>query len=107
MPDHIADDLRSGRTLLLDGATGTELARRGLSIEILEWSARALWEHPQVIRGIHQDYVREGADIITTNTFRTHARNLRHTDHAGQAGELTRLAVELARRAAGSRSAIQ
>ena len=61
----IADLLRSGRALLLDGATGTELTRRGLSIDTPEWSARALWEHPHDICSIHREYVSVGADIIT------------------------------------------
>lgn len=104
MPDNIVDRLAAGRIVLLDGATGTELARRGLSIETAEWSARALWEHPETIRAIHENYVNAGAEIITANTFRTHARNLQRTGHAGEAAELTRRAVELARRAAGNRA---
>ena len=103
MPDPVTNHLHPEKTLLLDGATGTELTRRGLSIDTPEWSARALWEHPEIIHSIHREYVDAGADIITANTFRTHARNLERTEYARQESELTRLAVELAREAAGSR----
>lgn len=101
MPASITDSLKSGQVLLLDGATGTELSRRGVSIDRPEWSASALWEHAQLVSTIHQDYVASGADIITANTFRTHARNLRHTEYSGRSAELIRRAVELARQAAG------
>ena len=83
--------------LVLDGATGTEIERRGIPTTLPLWSAGALQTHPDVVREIHLDYVRAGADIITTNTFRTHARNV---GDPAQARELTSLAVELARDAA-------
>lgn len=104
MTGSIVDRLESGNVLLLDGATGTELARRGLSTDAPEWSARALWEHPRAVYSVHQRYVDAGADVITANTFRTHSRSLRHCNRAGGAGDLTRLAVELARQAAGRRA---
>ena len=78
--------LASGRVLLLDGATGTELQRRGVDTGLPLWSARALIEAPEVLTAIHADYVAAGADIITTNTFRTHRRTL---TRAGM-GERTR-----------------
>jgi S-methylmethionine-dependent homocysteine/selenocysteine methylase len=53
-----------------------------------------------VIRAIHADYVAAGAEIITANTFRTHARSLARAGCADRAAELTRRAVALARDAA-------
>ena len=40
--DLLMGRLRGGEVLLLDGATGTELERRGLASELPLWSARAL-----------------------------------------------------------------
>ena len=57
--------------LLLDGAMGTELKNRGVKIPLPLWSADANIEHPDVVESIHHDYILSGADIITTNTFRT------------------------------------
>ena len=52
-------------------------------------------QYPQRVRDV-------GADVITANTLRAHDRNLQHTEYAHQAFELTRIAVELARQAAGN-----
>jgi len=92
--------LRSGAPLVLDGATGTELARRGVDTSLPLWSARALIEAPDVLRAIHADYVRAGANILTTNTFRTHRRTLARAGFGDRARELTGLAVNMARLAA-------
>ncbi len=85
--------------LVLDGATGTELDRRGLDISLPLWSARALLEAPDVLGEIHRDYLRAGADAVTTCTFRTHARTLAKAAVDRDAGDLTRQAVEIARAA--------
>ncbi|MFY0541207.1 homocysteine S-methyltransferase family protein [Nannocystis pusilla] len=84
---------------LLDGAMGTELERRGARMDAPLWSAHALVEAPAVVREVHLDYLRAGAQVITTNTFRTHARNLAAGGRAHEAAALTRLAVRLAREA--------
>jgi S-methylmethionine-dependent homocysteine/selenocysteine methylase len=91
------DRLASGRVLLLDGATGTELQRRGVDTSLPLWSARALLEAPAVLKAIHADYAAAGADIITTNTFRTHRRTLARADMGECTRELTHLAVKIAR----------
>src|SRR5512139_2644302 len=93
--------LTTGFALLLDGAAGTELQRRGVDTTLPLWSARALIEAPEVLRAIHKDYLAAGADIITTNTFRTHRRTLTRAGVGERARELTSLAVQIARDAAG------
>lgn len=85
--------------LILDGATGTELDRRGVDVTLPLWSARAMIDAPEVLEEIHVDYLRSGADAIVTNTFRTHERSLGRSGFAGESGRLTRAAVEIARRA--------
>jgi homocysteine S-methyltransferase len=52
---------------------------------------------------LHRDEVAAGAEVLTTNTFRTHGRSLAKAGLADRARELTRLAVELAREAIGTR----
>lgn len=95
---------RIERALILDGATGTELARRGVDITGPSWTAAAITEYPSVLTQIHSDYVTAGAEIITANTFRTHARNLGAIGQAGRSRELTKQAVQIARAAAGGRA---
>ncbi len=93
--------LQHGGPLLLDGATGTELNRRGVDTGLPLWSANALLteEGQRILLQIHEDYLRAGAEILTTNTFRTHRRALAPSGRAGLALELTRRAVEIARTA--------
>jgi S-methylmethionine-dependent homocysteine/selenocysteine methylase len=94
--------LAQPRPILLDGATGTELARRAVDIGLPLWSANALLTAPQVLSQIHADYLRAGAEIITANTFRTHRRSLAKGGLGGRAKELTHSAVQLARGATES-----
>jgi len=89
----------NSKRLLLDGATGTELNRRGIDTGLPLWSANALTTDAglNVLRQVHLDYLNAGADIITTNTFRTNRRAL-----AGKnliARELTLRAVATSREA--------
>lgn len=92
--------LREPAPLLLDGATGTELERRGVPTSLPLWSAPALLDHADVVLKIHEDYVAAGCRVITANTFRTQRRTLSRGGLGERAAELTRRAVELARRAA-------
>lgn len=87
--------LASKPIYLLDGATGTELGRRGVDISLPLWSARAITESPQVLADIHRDYLLAGADIITANTFRTHRRSLAKVGMGDRAQEMTQRAVEI------------
>jgi len=93
--------LSQPRQLILDGATGTELNRRGVDTGLPLWSANALMNDrdAKILQQIHEDYLRAGADIITTNTFRTHRRALAPSGNADRALELTRRAVDTARAA--------
>jgi S-methylmethionine-dependent homocysteine/selenocysteine methylase len=102
-PD-ITSRLAAGERLLLDGATGSELQRRGVNVSLGVtaegglgvWSAAALEDAPEVVRGVHEDYLREGADIITTNSFWTNRTRLGMIGRADKAPEYTRLAAEIA-----------
>jgi S-methylmethionine-dependent homocysteine/selenocysteine methylase len=92
--------LQRSQALLLDGATGTELERRGVPTGLPLWSAPALLEHPAVVGAIHEDYVAAGVDALTANSFRTQRRTLARAGLGERAGELTARAVALARAAA-------
>lgn len=91
--------LNSGPPVFLDGATGTELERRGFSLASPDWSAAAIRRAPELLAEIHRDYAAAGAELITVNTFRTHPRNLKGTAWNGLAEKLTREAVQIARSA--------
>ncbi len=84
---------------LLDGATGTELDRRGVDVGMPLWSAGVMDEAPDVLREVHASYLQAGADAIITNTFRTHARSLAKAGLGHRAESLTHMAVSIARQA--------
>jgi homocysteine S-methyltransferase len=65
------EKLRRDEIVLIDGGTGSELKRRGVAMHAAAWSAPAALMHPEILRELHADYIRAGADIITTNTFGT------------------------------------
>jgi len=85
--------------LILDGAMGTELQRREVDTGLPLWSANALMVHPEIVLQIHKDYATAGADIITTNTFRTTKRMLLRANLPDRSKQLTAMALGLAKQA--------
>jgi S-methylmethionine-dependent homocysteine/selenocysteine methylase len=61
--------LADGGIVLLDGGMGTEIQARGVPMDDEAWSARANITHPEVVRQIHEDYLRAGAEVLIANTF--------------------------------------
>lgn len=83
--------------VLLSGACGTELERRGAPTPLPLWSAAALLHAPRLVREVHRDHVRAGAAVVTANTFRTDRRTLARAGVHLRARDLVRTAVLLAR----------
>lgn len=81
---------------VLDGGMGQELARRGVPSPAGLWSAAALDTHPEEVMAAHRDFLRAGADVITTNTYATTRWRLADHGLAEQAAQLTRRGAELA-----------
>ena len=106
--------LVSDKTLILDGAMGTELMRRKIELPLPLWSAEANVTHPEAVLAVHNEYINAGADIITTNTFRTTPRSYQRAgyslnesktlaqDRMGRAVELAIKASNAAKIVAGS-----
>jgi S-methylmethionine-dependent homocysteine/selenocysteine methylase len=95
--------LAAGERLLLDGATGSELQRRGVYVskgasedKLGPWSATANIDAPEVVRAVHEDYLRLGVDVITSNNFWTSAARLSMVGLAGEWERYTRAAAEIA-----------
>ena len=59
--------LQSGETILLDGATGSELENRGVKMDN-SWCATGSLEG-DTLKQIHKDYIEAGAKVIATNTY--------------------------------------
>lgn len=92
----------SSRFWLLDGAMGTQLQKKGLPFglqpELFNLS------HPEIVTGIHREYIEAGSNIIYANTFGANRKKLSGCGHSVQ--EVIIAAVKNAKAAANA-SAIQ
>lgn len=61
--------LESHAFIVLDGALATELEARGCNLADNLWSAKVLMENPQLIRDVHLDYFRAGAQVAITASY--------------------------------------
>ena len=95
----IADKLRRRDIIILDGGTGTDIQRRGAPMSGDTWCADANLTHPDIVRTVHRDYIRAGADIITANTFATSPILFSHIGRLDDVARIDAVAVTLAREA--------
>ena len=94
------DALKSGRRIVSDGATGTNLIARGLP----HGTTAENWvlEQPEQIVRLHQEFITAGADLILTSTFGATSLRLAGSSLDGRVVEVNQRAVQLARQAAGN-----
>ena len=85
-----------GEIILLDGGIGTEIEKRGVNMDETTWCGASHMTHPDVVRTVHEDYIKNGADIITANTFSSAPHVLVNTDFKNSVREVNELAVKLA-----------
>jgi len=74
--DPIATILQKHPAIILDGALATELERRGADLKDPLWSAKVLLETPDLIRQVHLDYYRAGADCAITASYQATVEGL-------------------------------
>jgi homocysteine S-methyltransferase len=86
---------RSNKPLILDGAMGSYLQQKGYVVDDIIWTTRINISNPDAIINIHKEYIDAGADIITTNTFRTNPAALKKSG-VGNTNSYVRQAVSLA-----------
>src|SRR5262249_15402503 len=88
--------------LVVDGAMGSQLYERGILYNAcLE---ELCISKPEIIRKVHDDYVRAGAQVLETNTFGANAMRLEKHGLAGKVKELNLAAIKVARDAAGAKA---
>jgi 5-methyltetrahydrofolate--homocysteine methyltransferase len=95
---NLLDEIRH-RTLVADGAMGTELQLAGLPIG--QGGERWNLEHAAAVEAIHRAYVAAGSDLVLTNSFGAHVWGLEPAGLAGRLATINHEAVRIARRAAG------
>jgi len=82
--------------ILIDGATGTEAERRGVPQLTNAWNGGGALSHPEIIKEIHLDYIRHGAEIVISNSFATSKQALNDAGLEHLFEEYNRRSVELA-----------
>jgi 5-methyltetrahydrofolate--homocysteine methyltransferase len=96
------ETIKSGKILVADGATGTNLQRRGLKPGASPESWLLEW--PEQIEKLHRDFIEAGADLILTCTFGANAMRLKAHNLDSRLEEINQLAVSTARKAASGTS---
>lgn len=86
----------SKRILILDGAMGTMLQRKGLQGNSESFNLT----NPETIGEIHNEYVEAGADIITANSFSANSISQSEYNLSEKAGQMAEAAARIARKAA-------
>ena len=103
MYKNIKKKLSSRQTIILDGGTGTDIQRRGAPMSGETWCAEVNLTHPDIVRAVHEDYVRAGADIITANTFASSALSFNYYGRDDDLLKIDAAAVAIAKRAAAGK----
>jgi len=94
------------RPLILDGAMGSLLQERGAVRDRFLWLSKTNIDNPKLVESIHKEYVASGADIITTNTFRTNPVSLKLSDYEIDREYFVKQSVQIAIEARGEKEII-
>ncbi len=100
----LKDLIADGRVHVFDGAMGTMLYAKGFFLNVCydELSVK----QPRLVREVHEEYIRAGAEILETNTFGANPLKLGSFGLADETEKINRAAAELARAAAGTKASV-
>lgn len=98
--DHIRRLRRDGELVVIDGGMGSELEAQGATMDHDAWSGLVNLADPALVRRVHDDYVRAGADVLITNTFMSGSGPLERAGAGESFAAANRNAVRAAREAA-------
>src|SRR5919206_315385 len=100
--DNFRELLESDHVTVFDGAMGTQLYAKGVYIN-RSYDELNLTQ-PDLVRTVHEEYVRAGAEVIETNTFTATAHKLAQYGLDARLRDINITAAKLAREAAAGRS---
>lgn len=95
----IKQRLDAGMGLLLDGATGTELERRGVPMDSAAWCGPCNLDHADTVEDVHVAYIDAGASVITANTYAATRLMLEPAGMADRIADIVQAACDAAKRA--------
>lgn len=92
-------ELLKDKIVILDGATGTNLQKRGMPGGVCpeQW----IIEHREVLQGLQREYVAAGSDLVYAPTFSGNRIKLAEYGLADQVAVLNKTLVEISREAVG------
>jgi S-methylmethionine-dependent homocysteine/selenocysteine methylase len=91
--------MSAGECLLIDGATATEMERRGVPQLKNAWNGGGAMSHPDILKDIHKSYILSGAKVVISNTFATCKHTLEDAQEVHNFEKLNADAVKLAKAA--------
>ena len=68
MKNSIENIIKENKIMVIDGSMSTPLENRGVSLNSKLWTAKILAEQPELIKQVHKNYFKAGADIILFET---------------------------------------
>lgn len=88
--------LAAGEVILIDGATGTDIERRGVPMVQNAWCGISSLTHPDDVRAVHRAHIEAGAELIIANTYASSRHLLAWADQEPHFVEINARSVRLA-----------
>jgi len=95
----INEKLDNGKLVILDGAMGSELEKRGAKMDKNLWCGTCSVEFPELVTKVHEDYIKAGADVITTNTYACTPISMKNYGLEKSIEEFNQKSVQVAKKA--------
>ncbi|MDG1088630.1 MAG: homocysteine S-methyltransferase family protein, partial [Acidimicrobiales bacterium] len=88
--------LANSELILIDGATGTDIERRGVPMVENAWCGVSALTHGDDVRAVHRAHIDAGAELIIANTYASSRHLLARAGEEEHFAEINRRAVALA-----------
>ena len=95
----IKQRLENNDTIILEGAIGAELEKKGAKMHKDLWCGTCSVESPDLVKKVHEEYILAGADIITTNTYATTPIGMKQYGFTDQINDFNKKSVQIAKEA--------
>ena len=95
----INEKLENGKLVILDGAMGSELEKSGAKMDKNLWCGTCSVEFPELVTKVHEDYIKAGADVITTNTYACTPISMKNYGLEKSIEEFNQKSVQVAKKA--------
>ena len=95
----IKEKLDNRKLVILDGAMGSELEKSGAKMDKNLWCGTCSVEFPELVTKVHEDYIKAGADVITTNTYACTPISMKNYGLEKSIEEFNQKSVQVAKKA--------